>query len=112
MDRGWPCASCKIPSEAVRCAAARVEDDDLRVVRHFLIGDESLEHRERAAAFGRRVDAGGEGESLRAGANGLLADGPGVAAALAQRAQDEAVAERAGHAQPAGVRLGILPWGG
>src|SRR5690349_3603960 len=103
MDRGSQSAFSKISSEAVRRAAARVEHYDLLVVRHALLVHETLEHRERAATFGSGVDAGSEGEPLRAGANGVLADGARVAAALAQRTEDEAVAERAGHAQTAGV---------
>ena len=66
-------------------------------------------HGERAAAFRRGVDTARARQLERRRANRVLAHRVRVALALVQRAQDEPIAERAGHAQSARVRRRILP---
>ena len=108
-------------------AAERIEDRDAHEQKRYdaplpvlntstsasrgirLAATSSRGHGERAAAFGRGVDAARARQLERRRANRVLAHRVRVALALVQRAKDEPVAERAGHAQSARVRRRILP---
>src|SRR2546423_12296522 len=94
---------------AVRRAAAGVEEQHFRLATESPGREQLLAHGEGATAFGSRVDAAGARQSQRRVANLLLVRGRRVPVALAQRAQDEPVAERAGDPAAAGVRLRSLP---
>src|SRR3569833_1699618 len=89
--------------------AAGVEDEHFGIEWDAILLDELPRDRERATTFGGGVDAARTRQLERRRTNGLFADRVGVPLALAQRAQDQAVATRAWNAQPARVRRRILP---
>ena len=73
------------------------------------VGDEPLDRRQRGAAFGRGADAFVLADLQHAVDHRLVGDGDRGAAALAHRAQNQEVADRARHAQAVGDRRRALP---